>query len=63
MKRHKKKKHSLKVTATDYIKAIRKGNREAQLEESAGWKAVEKPHENKKAYNRKRDKKVPDIEE
>lgn len=37
----------------DYIKAIRKGNRDAVLENENGWKAVDKVHPSKKTYNRK----------
>lgn len=37
----------------DYIKANRKGSREAQLEISPGWVAKRKIHKNKKKYDRK----------
>jgi hypothetical protein len=36
-----------------YIKANRKGSREAELEISAGWTAKTKVHKNKRKYNRK----------
>ena len=38
---------------SDYIKANRKGSREAELEVSAGWTAKTKIHKNKKKYSRK----------
>jgi|AntAceMinimDraft_10_1070366.scaffolds.fasta_scaffold287774_2 hypothetical protein len=37
----------------NYIKANRKGSRDAQLEQEAGWVAVRKVHKSKKNYNRK----------
>ena len=37
----------------DYIKANRRGSREAQLESERGWVAVRKVHRSKKAYRRK----------
>lgn len=36
-----------------YLKANRKGSREAELENSSGWKAVHKIHPSKKNYTRK----------
>jgi len=41
----------------DYIRANRKGSREAELENSSGFKAVNKTHKSKKDYNRKKFKK------
>lgn len=38
----------------DYIKANRKGSRDAGLENSTGWIAVKKVHKSKKTYDRKR---------
>jgi hypothetical protein len=38
---------------TDYIKANRKGSREAELESEMGWKAKHKIHKSKKEYKRK----------
>jgi len=38
----------------DYIKAVRKGNREAVLQDEKGWKAVTKVFKSKKGYNRKK---------
>jgi len=40
----------------DYIKANRKGSREAELECSTGWKAVRKVHKSKRTYSRKNKK-------
>lgn len=40
-------------TITDYVKANRKGSRDAELEDSTGWKSVLRPHASKKTYNRK----------
>lgn len=51
----KKKKHNkTKITIEDYIKAIKKTDREVQLETSAGWVAVTKIHNSKKTYSRKK---------
>lgn len=36
------------------LKANRKGSREAELEDSTGWKAVHKVHRSKKTYTRKK---------
>lgn len=38
---------------SDYIKANRKGSREAELEVENGWKAKHKIHPSKKTYSRK----------
>lgn len=53
----KRKKKSGKITIEDYIKAVKKADREDELSQSAGWKRVTSIHKNKKAYDRKRDKK------
>ena len=37
----------------DYIKANRKGSREAQLESENGWVSIKKVHKSKKNYTRK----------
>jgi hypothetical protein len=37
----------------DYIKANRKGSREAEYETSTGWTSQTKVHKNKKKYSRK----------
>ena len=41
---------------TDYIKANRKGSREAELDIENGWKCRNKVHKNKRKYNRKKQK-------
>lgn len=41
------------------IKALKKANRELELERNGGrWIAINRPHKNHKKYNRKRDKKI-----
>ena len=47
------------IIGDDYIKIQKKINREIELERSGGrWVAVNRPWKNKKAYDRKRDKKI-----
>jgi|688.fasta_scaffold1483615_2 hypothetical protein len=42
------------LTSDDYIKAIKKVDRELELELNGGrWVQKSKPHKNKKKYNRK----------
>ena len=41
------------MTTTDYIKANRRGSREAELSFEHGWKAKHKVHPSKKNYTRK----------
>jgi hypothetical protein len=36
----------------DYIKANRRGSRDAELEYSTGWSAIKKVHKSKKTYKR-----------
>jgi hypothetical protein len=38
---------------SDYVRASRKGSREAELELSVGWTSKSKVHKNKKKYDRK----------
>lgn len=47
----------------DVIKAFKKANRELQFERNGGgqWVSVNRPHKNKKKYDRKRDKKNFDF--
>lgn len=54
----KKKKTIRKVSVEDYIKAVKKADREIQLETSPGWTASNRIHKSSKLYDRKRDKKV-----
>jgi len=58
----KKKKSTSKITIEDYIKAVKKADREDELAASAGWKRTTTIHKNKKAYDRKRDKKNLDTD-
>lgn len=52
--RHKK----MTIGLDDYIKVNRKLSREEELARNGGrWVAKDRPHKNKKAYDRKRDKK------
>lgn len=53
----KKKKSKGKISIEDYIKAVKKADREDELSKSAGWKRVTSIHKSKKTYNRKTDKK------
>lgn len=56
MKKKNSNKPKTKITATDYIKAVKKADREMQLKQFAGWQRTTKIHKNKKAYNRKNEK-------
>lgn len=52
----KKKKHN---PPKDVVAAFKKANREIELERNGGrWIAMERPHQNKKKYNRKAQKNV-----
>lgn len=56
MKTKKKKKNDIN---DEVIKAFRKSNREIEMERNGGrWIAVNRPHQNKKKYNRKRDRQI-----
>lgn len=46
-----------KITIQDYIKAVKKSDRETQLETNVGFIATTKVHTSKKLYNRKNNKK------
>lgn len=53
------KKNKTTIGFNDYIKANKKASREIELEQNGGrWVAKDRPHKNKKAYDRKRDKKI-----
>lgn len=45
-----------KISIKDFIKAVKKADREKELSRSAGWKRITSIHKNKKVYDRKRDK-------
>ncbi len=53
-KRFKKSQHS----TDDYIKANRRGSREAELELSNGFVSKHKIHQSSKAYNRREGKRI-----
>ena len=42
-----------KVKLSPYVRASRKGSRDAELEDSTGWAAIHKVHKSKKDYERK----------
>lgn len=52
----KKKKTRGKITIEDYVKAVKKADREIQLENNVGWVSTTKVHKSKKLYNRKNSK-------
>ena len=54
----KKKKAKGKITIEDYIKAVKKADRDNELSQLAGWRRTTEIHKNKKVYDRKRDKKA-----
>ena len=52
-----KKKRKKATILEDYIKEQKRLNREIELERNGGhWIAIDRPHANKKKYNRKREK-------
>lgn len=53
----KKRKPANSITIEDFIKAVKKADRENELSQSAGWKRVTAVHKSKKVYNRKRNTK------
>lgn len=53
------KKRSKKIAVDDYIKINKAINRLEELERNGGrWVAVNRPHKNKKKYDRKRDRRI-----
>ena len=52
----KKKPNTTIGSIDEYIKANRKASREIELEQHVGWVSVNRPHKNKKKYNRKDEK-------
>jgi hypothetical protein len=48
----KKKATQSKITTKDYIKAVKKADRDIQLKTSSGWTAITRVHKSKKMYNR-----------
>ncbi len=55
-KKKQKNNREMKISVSDYLKAVKKADREIQLEKSSGWVAIHKIHTNKKLYNRKNNK-------
>lgn len=54
----KKKKNTMRI-GEDYITIQKMLNRELELERNGGrWIQIDRPHKNKKLYNRKRDRKI-----
>jgi hypothetical protein len=49
----KKAKRVLKITTKDYLKAVKKADRENELAQQVGWRSVHKIHKSKKTYDRK----------
>ncbi len=58
-KKKQKQQKALKITIADYLKAVKKADREISLEQSAGWVAMHKVHKSKKIYDRNNYKDVP----
>ncbi|MDH6307586.1 hypothetical protein M2451_000036 [Dysgonomonas sp. PFB1-18] len=57
----KKKKPTGKITIEDFIKAVKKADRENELSQSAGWRRTTSIHKSKKVYDRKKEKRsIPD---
>lgn len=58
MKKKKGKKILMKLTISDYIKAIKIADREIQKSQNPGWISTDKVHSSKKIYNRKANKRI-----
>lgn len=52
----KKKNAAGKISIKDYIKAVKKADREDELSQSPGWRRTTNVHKSKKVYDRKREK-------
>lgn len=46
-------KNKLRITAKDYLKAVKRADREIELTQQVGWKSTHKIHKSKKLYDRK----------
>lgn len=55
--RKKKNQERGRITIQDYIKAVKKADRESQLETNTGFTTITKVHKSKKLYTRKNNKK------
>jgi hypothetical protein len=53
-----KKKQGLKISNRDYVRAVKKADREIELVNKPGWTAKTKIHKSKKTYNRQENKKI-----
>ncbi|MDR1113028.1 MAG: hypothetical protein LBL18_04630 [Bacteroidales bacterium] len=51
-----KKSSAKKITVKDYIKAVKKADRDIRLSFQTGWTATNKVHKSKKMYSRKNNK-------
>ncbi|MEI7676301.1 MAG: hypothetical protein WCJ03_05960 [Bacteroidales bacterium] len=54
----KTKKKNFRLTMADYMKAIKRADREVELQNSSGFKAVTRVHTSKKDYSRREGKNV-----
>ena len=43
-------KNKLRITAKDYLKAVKKADREIELTQQVGWKSTHKVHKSKKLH-------------
>lgn len=55
--RKKKNQERGRITIQDYIKVVKKADRESQLETNIGFTTITKVHKSKKLYTRKNNKK------
>ncbi|HOI25928.1 MAG TPA: hypothetical protein PLN63_00135 [Paludibacteraceae bacterium] len=53
-----KEKSGNRITFDDYIKAVKKADREIELQQHAGFQSRTRIHKSKKIYNRKEGKKT-----
>lgn len=53
----KNKNKKLRITVLDYVKAVKRADREEQLASQPGWRRSTNVHKSKKTYNRKNNKK------
>jgi hypothetical protein len=58
MKKRSPKKTPSKITLDDFMKAVKKADRETEQSFRPGWASRTKVHKNKKAYDRKQQKRV-----
>lgn len=54
----KRKRETKRITIDDYVKAVKKADRELSLQNSTGFRAVTHIHQSKKIYKRKEGKKI-----